>query len=152
LAPAGVNIAQAAIILVAEGYATAASLHEATGYPVAVAFDAGNLQPVAKALWAANPDALLVLCGDDDAGTQASTGRNPGREKASAAARVVKGVAVFPQGLAQGATDFNDLHASAGLDAVRAQVQAAIDVHTPPPRPQPPPHSPRPGKTTTPLK
>jgi hypothetical protein len=29
-------------MLVAEGYATAASLHEATGYPVAVAFDAGK--------------------------------------------------------------------------------------------------------------
>ncbi|HRQ59181.1 MAG TPA: DNA primase, partial [Azoarcus taiwanensis] len=38
------------ILLVAEGYATAASLHEATGLPVAVAFDAGNLLPVAEAL------------------------------------------------------------------------------------------------------
>ena len=39
-----------ALLLVAEGYATAASLHMATGYPVAVAFDAGNLLPVAEAL------------------------------------------------------------------------------------------------------
>ena len=38
------------IVLVAEGYATAASLHMATGFPVAVAFDAGNLVHVAKAL------------------------------------------------------------------------------------------------------
>ena len=37
----------AAVVLVAEGYATAASLHEATGLPVAVAFDAGNLVHVA---------------------------------------------------------------------------------------------------------
>ena len=35
-------------VLLAEGYATAASLHEATGLPVAVAFDAGNLMPVAQ--------------------------------------------------------------------------------------------------------
>src|SRR6185503_13723853 len=38
------------VVLIAEGYATAASLHEATGLPVAVAFDAGNLGPVAAAL------------------------------------------------------------------------------------------------------
>ncbi|RYF65173.1 MAG: toprim domain-containing protein, partial [Comamonadaceae bacterium] len=42
--------AGAQVLLVAEGYATAASLHQATGRPVAVAFDAGNLAHVAKAL------------------------------------------------------------------------------------------------------
>ncbi|NJR40975.1 MAG: hypothetical protein HC781_21710, partial [Leptolyngbyaceae cyanobacterium CSU_1_4] len=30
-------------LLIAEGYATAASVYEATGYPCAVAFDCGNL-------------------------------------------------------------------------------------------------------------
>ena len=38
------------ILLIAEGYATAATLHAATNHPIAVAFDAGNLQPVATAL------------------------------------------------------------------------------------------------------
>jgi putative DNA primase/helicase len=116
-----------AMVLIAEGYATAASLHQATGYPVAVAFDAGNLKAVAVNLCAAYPAAALVLCGDDDHDTQASTGRNAGREKATAAAQAVKGVAVFPAKLLAGETDFNDLHARAGLEAVRAQVQAAID-------------------------
>lgn len=55
------------IILVAEGYATAASLHEATGFPVAVAFDAGNLQPVAAALHKRYPRARILICADDDA-------------------------------------------------------------------------------------
>lgn len=54
------------IILVAEGYATAASLYEATGYPVAVAFDANNLQPVAKALRKRYKLAKILLCADDD--------------------------------------------------------------------------------------
>jgi hypothetical protein len=58
--------AGAAVLLVAEGYATGASLHQATGRPVAVAFDAGNLAPVAKALHQAHPAALIVVCGDDD--------------------------------------------------------------------------------------
>ena len=35
-------------IVIAEGFATGASIHEATGLPVAVAFDAGNLEPVAR--------------------------------------------------------------------------------------------------------
>src|SRR5258708_328490 len=37
-------------LCIAEGYATAATVHEATGYAVAVAFDAGNLEAVATAL------------------------------------------------------------------------------------------------------
>ena len=37
-------------IVVAEGFATGACIHEATGLCVAVAFDAGNLEPVAKAI------------------------------------------------------------------------------------------------------
>ncbi len=102
--------AGAAVLLVAEGYATAASLHQATGRPVAVAFDAGNLAPVAKALHQAHPAALIVLCGDDDADTHARTGHNPGRDKATAAARAVAGLAVFPDGLPAGGSDFNDLH------------------------------------------
>ena len=93
--PAGVG-AGAGVLLVAEGYATAASLHQATGHPAAVAFDAGNLAHVAKALRQQYPAALLVLCGDDDVQTLARTGSNPGRDKATAAAHAVRGVAVFP--------------------------------------------------------
>lgn len=55
------------IVLVAEGYATAATLHEATGLPVAVAFDAGNLMPVAQALHKRYKSAKVLVCADDDA-------------------------------------------------------------------------------------
>lgn len=54
------------IVLVAEGYATAASLHAATGYPVACAFDAGNLAPVAEALRKRFKRAKILICADDD--------------------------------------------------------------------------------------
>lgn len=118
-----------AVVLVAEGYATGASLHQATGYAVAVAFDAGNLAHVARALRELYPDALILLCGDDDVQTHARTGRNPGRDKATAAARAVRGLAVFPESLPDGGSDFNDMHQAAGLPAVRAVVQAAIDAH-----------------------
>ncbi len=121
--------AGALVLLVAEGYATAASVHQATGRPVAVAFDAGNLPHVAKALHQAHPAALIVICGDDDLQTFEEKGHNPGRDKATAAARAVAGLAVFPEGLPVGASDFNDLHQAAGLDAVRLAVDAAIDAH-----------------------
>lgn len=116
----------AAVVLLAEGYATAASLHQATGWPVVVAFDAGNLLHVAKALRALLPTALLVVCGDDDAATQARTGRNAGRAKAEATARAVQGLAVFPLGLQEGASDFNDMHHAHGLEAVQACVRDAV--------------------------
>jgi putative DNA primase/helicase len=127
-----------AVLLIAEGYATAATLHEATGYPVAVAFDAGNLQHVARALRQLHPAALLAVCGDDDQDTERETGTNPGRVKAAAAARTVHGLALFPKGLPPGGSDFNDLAAhmnaeqgdGAGLEAVRRIVAGVVNAHT----------------------
>ncbi|MGH8160642.1 MAG: toprim domain-containing protein, partial [Gammaproteobacteria bacterium] len=88
-------------VLIAEGYATGASLHEATGKPVAIAFDAGNLEPVARALRAKFPRTRIVIAADNDT----STPGNPGRTKATAAARAVGGyVAVPPEPFG----DFND--------------------------------------------
>lgn len=129
------------VVLLAEGYATAATLHEATGWPAAVAFDAGNLPHVARQMRALYPAALLLVCGDDDRETETRTGKNPGREKAATAARAAMaadGVApvgvAFPEGLPPGGTDFNDLAAHAGLAAVRSLVKAAADAPVAPGR------------------
>ncbi len=54
------------IVLVCEGYATGASLHEATGLPVAIAFDANNLAPVATALRKRYKRVKILVCADDD--------------------------------------------------------------------------------------
>tara|TARA_R110001583_G_scaffold34551_1_gene115881 strand:- start:29529 stop:30464 length:936 start_codon:yes stop_codon:yes gene_type:complete len=80
-------------LLLAEGYATAASCYMATGIPCAACFDAGNLIHVAKALRTLYPDHQLVICGDDDQDNP----NNPGRTQAIAAARAVAGRVVFPQ-------------------------------------------------------
>jgi putative DNA primase/helicase len=56
----------AGVLLVAEGYATGASLFEATGLPVVAAFDAGNLGPVALQLRKRYKQARLLVCADDD--------------------------------------------------------------------------------------
>jgi len=107
------------VLVIAEGYATAASIHEATGHAVACAFNAGNLLPVAAALRKKYPDLVLVLAADDDHRTEG----NPGLAAATAAALAVGGFVVRPQFPADRppkATDFNDLAALAGLGAVRA--------------------------------
>lgn len=59
--------AEALPLCVAEGYATAASIHAATGWPVVVAFDAGNLVEVACALREQHPALPMIVCADDDA-------------------------------------------------------------------------------------
>lgn len=121
-------------ILLAEGYATAATLHTATGYPVAVCFDGGNLKHIAQALRELHPAALLLVCGDDDKPTEARGKGNPGRKAAAAAARAASSGPVrvcFPVGLPDDASDFNDLAAHAGLNAVVEQIGAALQAQAP---------------------
>ena len=86
-------------ILLAEGYATAATIFQATGQAVAVCFNCGNLLPVARALRDKFPDLRFIVCADNDADTPG----NPGLTHARAAARAVGGVVVAP--------DFAAVHA-----------------------------------------
>ncbi len=114
-----------AVLLVGEGYATAASLYEATGHPVACAFHAGNLAPVAGALRKRYPAARLVVCADDDC----RTAGNPGMSAARQAAAAVGGVVAVPDfgpDRPEGASDFNDLAQAQGLEAVAACIDVAL--------------------------
>jgi putative DNA primase/helicase len=120
----------AAAILVAEGYGTAASLHDATGRPAVLSFDCGNLPAVVKALHAKYPAAALLVAGDDDIGTQARTGKNPGRLKAAQAVRAGRAAGarcdmVFPQDLRDAESDFNDVMQRTGPAPVREAIEAA---------------------------
>ncbi|WP_052465023.1 DUF3987 domain-containing protein [Geoalkalibacter subterraneus] len=110
------------VLYLAEGYATAATIHEATGQAVAVCFDCGNLKPVALAMRSELPEAQIIICADNDRHTD----NNPGLTKGTEAAQAVGGLLAvpdFPSG-AEG-TDFNDLTAAVGLDEVKRQILAA---------------------------
>lgn len=113
------------VVLIAEGYATAASIFEATGLPVAVAFDAGNLLPVAEAIKKRHRSVKVLICADDDFKSEG----NPGMSAASAAALSVNGAIIAPvftidrEVGKKGLTDFNDLHLGEGLYMVNAQIE-----------------------------
>ncbi len=116
-------------LLVAEGYATGATLHEATGLPVAVAFNAGNLAAVAKAYRAADPSRPIVIAGDNDhhLATRTVPLPNVGKEKAEAAAAAVGGTAAvpsFPAG--DRGSDWNDLARRQGHQPVATAMQEAV--------------------------
>jgi antirestriction protein ArdC/phage/plasmid primase-like uncharacterized protein len=113
-------------ILFAEGYATAASLHEATGWPAVVCLDAGNLIKVTNQFRTRRPDALMIVAGDDDTKTMATKGVNPGRQKAGLAAEQTKAVLAFPQGLTPEHSDFNDLVAQLGTHAGHEQIRTSL--------------------------
>jgi phage/plasmid primase-like uncharacterized protein/replicative DNA helicase len=112
------------VLCVAEGYATAASVHEATGYFVAVAFDCGNLARVAKALRDKHPTAKIVICADDDQKTKG----NPGLTSAQKAAKECNGLVAIP---AQ-AGDFNDQAVALGGCSVAETVNKALAADTGP--------------------
>lgn len=111
------------VVLIAEGYATAATLHEATGHALACAFDAGNLLAVAQAIHAKRPELRLVLAADNDHRTEG----NPGLAKAQVAAAAVHGLVCLPAFAADAeGTDWNDYAALHGLAAVCEAVAAQM--------------------------
>ncbi|WP_254257826.1 toprim domain-containing protein [Methylobacter tundripaludum] len=96
-------------VLIAEGFATAATLHEESGYRVYVAFTANNLMAVGRIVREKLPDAEIVFCADNDTQTPG----NPGLTKATGAAEAVGGSVTVPP--IHG--DFNDYSAYLkGLD------------------------------------
>ncbi len=106
----------------AEGYATARSLNLATGHPVVMTIDAGNMVEVAKTLHALLPDSRHLFYADFDHAKE----QNKGLQMATAAAEKIGGQVLYPDFTdaekALGFTDYNDLHHSRGLEAVRSQV------------------------------
>lgn len=108
---------------IAEGFATAATVHEAMVEAAVAAFSAGNLLPVAKALRQRFPAAELVIAADSDRATRG----NPGIAAAKQAADSVGCRAVWPQfGPGAAGTDWNDYAAAYGIEAARAALKGTI--------------------------
>lgn len=109
-------------IILAEGFATAASIREATGHDaVVIGFFGSNLETVAVDLRRQYPTAPLIVAGDLDAS-------GIGAKYAQAATRACRAAkAVYPafaDGRASG--DWNDLHQAEGLETVKRQITAVL--------------------------
>ena len=109
------------VLIVCEGYATGASIHEATGHAVAVAFNAGNLESVAVALYSKYPALKIIIAADDDWKTEGNPGMTKAREAALAVGALIS-VPLFPANRPAAANDFNDLHQFTGLGAVKSSI------------------------------
>ncbi len=113
------------VLLIAEGYATAATLHELSGMPVAMAFHSGNLPAVAEALREKYPDKILILAGDDDHNKPKD--KNVGRQKAEEAAKMVGGYTMFPRFEKDApGSDWNDLMNSKGNEHTKLLLDIGI--------------------------
>lgn len=98
-------------ILIAEGYATAATLNAATGHAAVIAFDAGNLAPVAQVIRDKFPDREIIICADNDRWTIEPI-ENPGLHYARLAAKPIGARVAYPlfddDDLQNRPTDWND--------------------------------------------
>lgn len=136
------QLAKVPAMVIAEGYATAATISEALGHATIAAFNSGNLPHVAKSLHALYPDKPIVIAGDNDLHVEQTQGINPGRTKAEETAKAVGGKVMFPifapgeqSDHPKAYTDFNDLAVKSVLGKggverqVKAVVTAAIEKH-----------------------
>lgn len=131
------KLADTPVIVIAEGYATAATIKEATELPAVIsAFDAGNLKSVAKALHEKYPHKRIIIAADDDKHLELTQGINTGKEKAVEAASGVGGLIITPTFAPQEQSlnskqfsDFNDLsnHSKLGMEGVKRQVKSKIE-------------------------
>lgn len=105
------------LVAVCEGYATGVSVNSAISSTVYCAMDAGNLQAVAQIARRQHPEARILLCGDNDEGTEG----NPGKTKAEQAAIAVGGLVALPPV----AGDWNDYHQANGLTKTQEAIMSA---------------------------
>lgn len=103
-------------IVICEGVATGASIHEATGWPTVCSLYADNLKLVAEHLHHQFPTATIIIAGDHDE-------HGVGQEKAREAAEAVGGRVAIPDYVG---CDWNDVALAQGLEAVRQLLDAAL--------------------------
>lgn len=109
-------------ILIAEGLATALSVHLMRPDALAVAaIDAGNLLPVAQVLRVSHPDAQIIIAADNDL---AEGAKNVGIEHAEKAALAVAGWVSAPP--TDKKADWDDYRQQHGLEAAAKAFASAL--------------------------
>jgi putative DNA primase/helicase len=110
-------------VWIAEGFATAATVAIATAEPGCCVFSAGNIIPAVETLAQHMTGTEFVIAADSDRQTPG----NPGLQAALDTTKRLGWRATwprFPEGV--NGSDWNDLAAHCGVDAVREQLRGAI--------------------------
>lgn len=119
-------------LVIAEGYATAASIHEATGMGVLVAFSAGNLLAVSKVARNHSATREIILAADYDLPSDTYPFQGGiGLAKAREAAKAIGGFLAIPHVSGRNTCDFNDVACIAGLQEVVRQIAAQSRLQPP---------------------
>lgn len=119
------------LMYIAEGYATAHSIHDATGKCTVYAFNKGNIFAVAESLKNKYPDSEIIICADNDQWTTKAdnvTKYNPGIEAAFEAQERLGLKIIWPDfdhEADKGLTDFNDYAIKSGLDPLKNRLHEA---------------------------
>lgn len=116
-------------LIIAEGYATAASVSKALDQPVIVAFDSGNIDAVARELRTQYPTRLMIIAADNDhnAPKQLDVNGKPkpnvGLEMATNAAKK-HGAGVMAPQFKEGekGSDWNDFATEKGSEEMRKHI------------------------------
>jgi phage/plasmid primase-like uncharacterized protein len=119
-------------LVIAESYATAATMRDVTGFAVVAAFDSGNLMEVARAYRARDPARPIIIAANNDHHLPRRSAPLPnlGRERAVAAAEAVGGIVLLPSfAPADRGTDWNDFAAQRGKAAIRQVVEETLQTH-----------------------
>lgn len=133
------------VFILAEGYATSASLHESTGHMTLMCVDASGLLTIAKQVRERDPNAIILIAADNDLWKRRADGtpHNPGLEAANKAAAEVGGIVVAPpfceadawgndeKGNPTGPKDWNDWHGINGAGSVAEVIDAALQGASP---------------------
>lgn len=116
-------------LLIAEGFATAATVHELTDMPAIVAFNAGNLASVALTYRSLYPERAIYIAADNDHLREAEGKPNVGRESAERAAALTGGHVLLPAFAGNGpGSDWNDFAKLRGADVAQKQLNGAIAI------------------------
>jgi len=120
--------------LIAEGVATAVTLHEQTKQPVIAAFDSGNLLNVARELREKYQESRIYFASDNDHTVEAKNREmgkngilNPGVEYALQAANEIQGFVLTPKFAKDDpGTDWNDLFKNQGKEEFHEQMRSEL--------------------------
>lgn len=107
-------------IYIAEGYSTAASVHEATGALVYIAFNAGNLYEIASMVKSNHEGCRIVMAADNDFKTETNVGKNKAMQANDGLG--LDGVILPPEGF----VDFNDAHQELGIEELKKHFNPKI--------------------------